>query len=46
MSSVNRRMVLKRAALGALAYTVGGAEVLLSPRTADYMARNWGAIAA
>ncbi len=34
MTSVNRRMVLKGAALGALAYTVGGAEVLLSPREA------------
>ena len=34
MSSVSRRMVLKGAALGALAYTVGGAEVLLSPREA------------
>lgn len=29
-----RRLVLKGAALGALAYTVGGAEVLLSPREA------------
>ena len=34
MTSVNRRRVLKGAALGALAYTVGGAEVLLSPREA------------
>ncbi len=34
MTSVNRRLVLKGAALGALAYTVGGAEVLLSPREA------------
>src|SRR5256885_12801583 len=34
MTSVNRRRVLKGAALGALAYTVGGAEVLLSPRDA------------
>src|SRR5256885_10439899 len=34
MASVNRRRVLKGAALGALAYTVGGAEVLLSPRDA------------
>jgi gluconate 2-dehydrogenase subunit 3-like protein len=29
-----RRLVLKGAALGALAYTVGGAQVLLSPREA------------
>jgi len=34
MTSANRRLVLKGAALGALAYTVGGAEVLLSPREA------------
>jgi len=34
MASTNRRLVLKGAALGALAYTVGGAEVLLSPREA------------
>jgi hypothetical protein len=34
MTSVNRRLVLKGAALGALAYTVGGAEVFLSPREA------------
>lgn len=34
MTSVNRRLVLKGAALGAFAYTVGGAEVLLSPREA------------
>src|SRR5262249_22810826 len=34
MASVNRRLVLKGAALGALAYTVGAAEVLLSPREA------------
>src|SRR3989440_6976465 len=34
MTSVNRRMVLKGAALASLAYTVGGAEVLLSPREA------------
>ena len=34
MASANRRLVLKGAALGALAYTVGGAEVLLSPREA------------
>jgi len=34
MSSVKRRMVLKGAALASLAYTVGGAEVLLSPREA------------
>jgi len=34
MTSVRRRLVLKGAALGALAYTVGGAEVLLSPREA------------
>jgi hypothetical protein len=32
--TANRRLVLKGAALGALAYTVGGAEVLLSPREA------------
>src|SRR5690242_21816091 len=31
---MNRRLVLKGAALGALAYTVGGAEVLLTPREA------------
>ena len=34
MASANRRAVLKGAALGALAYTVGGVEVLLSPREA------------
>ena len=34
MISANRRLVMKGAALGALAYTVGGAEVLLSPREA------------
>ena len=34
MIYVQRRLVLKGAALGALAYTVGGAEVLLSPREA------------
>ena len=34
MTSANRRMVLKGAALASLAYTVGGAEVLLSPRNA------------
>ncbi len=34
MTSVQRRLVLKGAALGALAYTVGGTEVLLSPREA------------
>ena len=34
MTSANRRLVLKGAALGALAYTVAGAEVLLSPREA------------
>jgi len=34
MASANRRLVLKGAALGALAYTVGGAEVLLAPRDA------------
>ncbi len=34
MTSINRRMVLKGAALASLAYTVGGAEVLLSPREA------------
>ena len=34
MTSANRRMVLNGAALGALAYTVGGAQVLLSPREA------------
>jgi len=34
MTSVQRRLVLKGAALGALAYTVSGAEVLLSPREA------------
>ena len=34
MTSASRRTVLKGAALGALAYTVGGAEVLLSPREA------------
>jgi hypothetical protein len=34
LASVRRRLVLKGAALGALAYTVGGAEVLLSPREA------------
>lgn len=34
MKSANRRLVLKRAALGTLAYAVGGAEVLLSPRAA------------
>ena len=57
MSHVQRRLVLKGTALGALAFTVGGAEMLLSPRearaqgvplkalSADYMAKNWGAIA-
>jgi hypothetical protein len=34
MTSVNRRLVLKGAAIGALAYTAGGVEVLLSPREA------------
>jgi hypothetical protein len=34
MIYVQRRQVLKGAMLGALAYTVGGAEVLLSPREA------------
>src|SRR5258708_21479443 len=34
MTSINRRMVLKGAALASLAYTVGGAEVRLSPREA------------
>jgi gluconate 2-dehydrogenase subunit 3-like protein len=34
MTSARRRLVLKGAALGALAYTAGGAEVLLSPREA------------
>ena len=34
MTSANRRLVLKGAALGALAYTAGGAEVFLSPREA------------
>src|SRR5215472_11425025 len=34
MASASRRLVLKGAALGALAYTVGGAEVVLSPREA------------
>ncbi|HZT63946.1 MAG TPA: gluconate 2-dehydrogenase subunit 3 family protein [Burkholderiales bacterium] len=34
MTSTSRRTVLKGAALGALAYTVGGAEVLLSPSEA------------
>src|SRR5262245_27772315 len=34
MASANRRLVLKGAALGALAYTVGGVDVLLSPREA------------
>jgi hypothetical protein len=34
MTSANRRMVLKGAALASLVYTVGGAEVLLSPRAA------------
>src|SRR5438477_12555962 len=34
MTSIDRRMVLKGAALASLAYTVGGAEVLLSPREA------------
>jgi hypothetical protein len=34
MTSAHRRLVLKGAALGALAYTVGGVEVLLSPREA------------
>jgi Gluconate 2-dehydrogenase subunit 3 len=34
MTSANRRLVLKGAALGALSFTVGGAEVLLSPREA------------
>src|SRR5882762_983875 len=35
MTLVNRRWVLKGAALSALAYTVAGAEVLLSPREAQ-----------
>lgn len=35
MTSANRRLVLKGAALGALTYTVGCAEVLLSPREAQ-----------
>jgi len=34
MTSADRRLVLKGAALSALAYTVGGAQVLLSPRDA------------
>lgn len=34
MASANRRLVMKGAALGALAYTVSGVEVLLSPREA------------
>jgi hypothetical protein len=34
MTSPQRRLALKGAALGALAYTLGGAEVLLSPREA------------
>jgi hypothetical protein len=34
MTSANRRLVLKGAALGALSYTVGCAEVMLSPREA------------
>ena len=34
MIFAQRRRILKGAALGALAYTVGGAEVLLSPREA------------
>ena len=34
MISSNRRLVMKGAALGALTYTVGGVEVLLSPREA------------
>jgi hypothetical protein len=34
MTSANRRLVMKGAALGALAYTVGGAQVLLTPREA------------
>ena len=34
MTSVHRRQLLKGAALGVLAYTVGGADVLLSPREA------------
>jgi gluconate 2-dehydrogenase subunit 3-like protein len=34
MTSVHRRQLLKGAALGALAYTAGGAQVLLSPREA------------
>ena len=34
MISVNRRMVLKGATLASLVYTVGGAEVLLTPREA------------
>lgn len=34
MTSADRRLVLKGAALGALVYTVGGAEILLSPREA------------
>jgi hypothetical protein len=34
MTSVHRRQLLQGAALGALAYTVGGAQVLLSPREA------------
>ncbi|MGH6977611.1 MAG: gluconate 2-dehydrogenase subunit 3 family protein [Stellaceae bacterium] len=34
MSDMKRRVVLKGAALGALAYTVGGVELLLTPRQA------------
>jgi hypothetical protein len=34
MISTHRRLVLKGTALGALAYTMGGAQVLLSPRDA------------
>jgi len=34
MTSTHRRLVLKGAALGAFSFTVGGAEVLLSPREA------------
>lgn len=34
MKSADRRLVLKGAALSALAYTVGGAQVLLSPQQA------------
>jgi hypothetical protein len=34
MSEIERRALMKGAAMGALAFTVGGAEVLLSPRQA------------